>query len=432
METGMKYDVVVAGGGPAGIGAAIAATRNGARSLLIEGTNCLGGMLTNGLVGMIRTAGDGGGIVREFWDRLVQVDGATVSDTHVAIQPCVARVVALDMAQESGVDVLFHTLAEGVRKEGQALTGVTIANKGGRQLVECQVAVDATGDGDLAAWAGAPFDKGREGDGYLQAVSLNFVLAGVDMTKRPTWEEFKRVCGEALSRGEIELPPPNKTLDFGTECPGRPPTHVLFQYDMATHIDASDPRSLTDGEAHCHRRILKIWRFLRRNFEAYRNSVIVNIATYLGVRETRRIRGEKTLTEADVLEGRKHPDGISRCSWYMDLHDGQDKHPIEEYRARRAPPKGDFYEIPYGCLVPLEVENLLVSGRCISSTRPANGSLRLQPTCMNTGQAAGTAAAVSVRRGITPRQVAGEELRGILAEQGMELQAQGGRALVRS
>lgn len=417
----MNYDIVVAGGGPAGIGAAIAAARNGAKTLLVEGTNCLGGMLTNGLVGMIRTAGDNAGIVREFWDRLAEVDGAEVTDSHAVINPCVGRIVALDMAQGSGVDVLLHTLAEEVAMDGDALTGVYLANKGGRQPAECKVAVDATGDGDLAAWAGACYDKGREGDGYLQAVSLNFVLAGVEMDKRPTWDEFRAACEEALDRGEIELPPPNRTLHFGRAYPGAPPGVVEFQYDMAIHIDASDPRSLTEGEAICHQRILKIWRFLKQNFECYRNSVLLHIATYLGVRETRRIHGEKTLTEQDVLEARKHPDGIARCSWYMDLHDGQDKHPLQEYRARRAPPKGDFYEIPYGCLVPREVDNLLVSGRCISSTRPANGSLRLQPTCMNTGQAAGTAAALCVKHDVTPRQIEGEELRGILVRQGMEL-----------
>ena len=417
----MKYDVVVAGGGPAGIGAAVAAARNGAKTLLTEGTNCLGGMLTNGLVGMIRTAGDGGGIVREFWNRLVEAEGAEITESHAVIHHCVGRIVALELAQESGVDVLLHTLAEGVEMAGPSVRGVYLANKGGRQIAECEIAVDATGDGDLAAWAGAPFDKGRDGDGYLQAVSLNFVLAGVEMEKRPTWDDFMAACREALERGEIELPTPNKTLHFGSKWPGSPPGVFHFQYDLATHIDASDPRSLTEGETVCHQRILKIWHYLKRNFEAYRNSVILHIATYLGVRETRRIHGEKTLTEADVLEARKHPDGISRCSWYMDLHDGQDKHPLQDYRARRAPPKGDFYEIPYGCLLPQQVENLLVSGRCISSTRPASGSLRLQPTCMNTGQAAGTAAALAVERGTAPREISGEELRQVLVRQGMEL-----------
>ncbi len=414
------FDVIVAGGGPAGIGAAVAAARNGATTLLVEGTNCLGGMGTNGLVPMIRTAGDDGGIVHEYWDRLARAGGAELSEKRVSIQPCVARIVALEMVREAGADVLLHTFLAGAQRDGQALARVNIANKGGVQSLSCRAAVEATGDGDLAVGAGAPFDKGGE-DGRLQAVSLNFELAGVDRSKRPTWEDFQRITGDALARGEIELPAKHQALHFGSQRPGYPEGVVRFQFDMAMGIDASDPESLTQGEILCHQRVLKIWRFLKQTFAAYEHSVLINIATYLGVRETRRIRGEQTLTEADVLEGRKHPDGISRCSWYMDLHDGQDKRPLEEYRAARRPPDGDFYEIPYGCLVPLAVDNLLVSGRCISSTRPANGSLRLQPTCMNLGQAAGTAAAVCVDRSITPRALQGEELRGLLKEQGMEL-----------
>jgi len=149
--------------------------------------------------------------------------------------------------------------------------------------------------------------------------------------------------------------------------------------------------------------------------------LLIEKTNCLGVRETRRICGENTLTEEMVLKAVKPRDGVTRCSWYMDLHDGQDKHPIRLYRAARRPADGDYYEIPYGRLVPRKVENLLVSGRAVSSTRAANGSLRLQPTCMNLGQAAGTAAALSVQQTRHPRSIDGARLRQHLIEQGMEL-----------
>ena len=415
----MEFDIVVAGGGPAGIGAAVAAARNGARTLLVEGTNCLGGMGSNGLVPVIRTAGDDGGIAKELYDRLVAVDGAERTATHYWVNPCVNRVVALDLVLEAGVKVLLHTRAEGVEMDGPRVTGVYLANKGGRQLAKAGLAIDATGDGDLAAWAGAPFDKGREQDGWLQAVSLIFYLAGVDVGRFPPRAEFDRLVSEAFARGDLDMPPHQATLSHGHQSPSFPPGVVRFMFDTAIGIDASDPEGLTEGEIVCHRRMFKVWRFLKEHVPGYEGSAIVNMASYLGVRESRRIRGEATLVEADVLQARKHPDGICRASFYMDTHDGQAKTP--EYKKSLAPPEGDFYEIPYGCLVPLAVDGLLVSGRCISSTRPANGSMRLQPTCMNTGQAAGTAAALGLRRGLRPRDLDGREVRALLVEQGMAL-----------
>lgn len=418
----MNSDVIVVGGGPAGLAAALAAARNGAAVLLVEQSNCLGGMLTNGLVPMLRTAGDAGGLVRELWERLAAADGALISERTVQINPCVYRAVAFEMALAAGVHILLHTFAADAAMPDGHLRGVWLANKGGYALAECRLAIDASGDGDLAAWAGAPCDKGRAEDGALQAVSLNFILAGVAKEKLPPDAEFKRICADGLARGEIDLPPPNKTLSHGAgQQIGLPPGVIRYQYDMATQIDATNPHSLTRGEIVCHLRVLKIWRFLKKHFAAFENSVILDIASTLGVRETRRICGRQTLTEADVREGRKHPDGIAKCSWYMDLHDGQEKLPRREYRAQRAPPAGDYFEIPFGCLIPKSVDNLLAAGRCISSTRSANGALRLQPTCMNTGQAAGTAAAWCLQRDVAPSSLDGAELRLALKKQGMDL-----------
>ena len=416
--TDYEVEVLVVGGGPAGVGAALGAARHGADTLLVEGTNALGGMISNGLITtMLRVAGCEGGIVREIRSKLEAWDSVDISERGAVVNPSVFKLIVLQMAKEAAVRLLFHSQVAEVLMEGNGLAGVRMANKGGIQSARAQVIVDATGDGDVAARAGVPFEKGRE-DGYLQAVSLNFELAGVDRSCRLPWAEFVALSGQAIKDGRITLPPHVKTLHFGG--PRIYPSGLAhFQLDTATHIDGSDPESLTDGEIKSHECVLQIWRFLKAHVPGFENSVIINIASYLGVRESRRIMGEYVLNEDDVLSARKFPDGISRGSFYMDVHDGQTKTP--EYKASLSPPEGDFYEIPYRCLVPLDVDGLLVSGRCISSTRMANGSLRIQATCMNTGQAAGTAAALCVQRGIQPRELSGSELRQILIEQGMEL-----------
>ena len=414
------FDVIVVGGGPAGIGAAIAAARHGVSVLLIEKTNCVGGMLTNGLVSMIRAAGDGGGIVREFWQRLASEGCAEITDSNTWIDMFAARVTLLDMLDEAGVNLLLHTHLAGVITSGHSVAGIQTANKDGLGSTNCRIAIDATGDGDVAVMAKVPYEKGSE-DGQLQAVSLNFVLAGIEEDSLPNRDEFRASCREAFDSGRLELAPPARTLHYGHSGLGYPRGVRHFQFDMADHIDGSEAASLTEGERICHQRIFAIWKFLRSSFRAFENSIIIDVASHLGVRETRRICGENTLTEHMVMTAAKSRDGVTRCSWYMDLHDGQDKNPLDLYRAARRPPEGDYYEIPYGCLVPKRAENLLISGRSISSTRAASGSLRLQPTCVNLGQAAGTAAALSIRESSVPRSIDGTQVRNDLYEQGMEI-----------
>jgi len=416
----MAYDVVVAGGGPAGVGAAVAAARNGARTLLVERSAGLGGMMTSGMVGMIRTAGDNGGVVRELRERLVADGAAWVTETHAWVNHCAARGAALEMVLESGAEVAFWSMLCAAEMSGRRLAGAVLADKAGQRRVEAKVFIDATGDGDLAALAGAAFDKGGD-KGQMQAVSLNFQLIGVDADHRPSVEELRAACADGLAKGELDFPAHIRSTGLGSPRLGFPPDLLHFQTDLAMGVDGGDADSLSAGEALCQRRVMKMWRFLRSRFAAYRESQIVSIASMLGLREGRRVRGVKTVTEEDVLRARKAPDAVTRCSWYMDLHDGQDKQPIETYRSSRRPPSGDWYEIPYGCLVPAEVDGLLTSGRCVSSTRPANGSLRLQSTCMNLGQAAGVAAALCARQGLQPRGIDGVALNALLKEQGMEL-----------
>ena len=423
----LETDIVVAGGRLAMVRAAIAATRNGARVVLVEASNALGGMGTIGLVPALAVeAGGTGGIVRELIDRLLAFDAIATEPLrtgkgHAYFNPCVCRMILLQAVADAGVTLILHARADGVETDaaGTRVTGVHVSHKGGRQLVRCQVAVDATGDGDLAAWAGAAFEKGREGDGQLQAVSLNFELIGVELDRKPPWEEVIALSRQACADGELELLEHMNTVHFGSRPTMYPSGFVHYQTDLAFGVDASDQESLTRGEMLCHERVFKIWQFLRKHVSGFERSVLVNVAAYLGVRESRRIAGACRLVEDDVLAGRKFDDGICRCSYYMDTHDGVVKTP--EYKRSLSPPEGDFFEIPYGCLVPEAVDGLLVAGRCISSSHFANGAIRVQPTCMNTGQAAGTAAALCVQRALLPRELPGDELRAVLIRQGMAL-----------
>ncbi|MCP3967652.1 MAG: FAD-dependent oxidoreductase [Lentisphaerae bacterium] len=379
----MKYDVIVAGGGPAGIGAAVASARNGAKTLLIEASNARGGMGTNGLVPYIRTAGDNGGIINEYWQRMVD---------------------------------------EGVEMNGSAVSGVYVASKNGRSFFEASMFVDATGDGNLFAWADALFSKGRQEDGRLQAVSLNFQIGGIDREKLPPKEEFKAIVARAIQSGELDMTEYTfRYLSMGAPAPGLPDNIHKYQFDFDFDTDASEAVSYSRGEIICQQRVLQFWRFLKNQITGFENAALVNLASSLGVRETRRIHGLEIMTAEDVMTGRKRPDGICRCSWYMDIHDEQDKIPLKEYCAARACPPGDYFEIPYGCLISPCINNLLGAGRFISSTRAANGAIRLQATCMNTGQAAGTAAAVCHNRKLKAQDLKGSELRTILINQGIEI-----------
>ena len=417
----MQYDVIVVGGGPAGVGAAISAARNGAKTILLEVSNALGGMGTNGLVPFIRTAGDKGGIIHEYWKRMLEVDACVLNDTHAYVNTCLGKLVLNEMVSEAGVEIRFHSPASGVKVDDSSITGVYVADKSGSSFLKSKVVVDTTGDGDIAAWSGVPYKKGDE-SGRLQAVSFNFHIGGINLEILPEHEKFKILVSEAIEAGELDMPQYTlKYLSSGSTARGLPPNTHKYQFDFDFDTDASDPVSFSRGEMLCQQRTLQFWRFLKKHVPGFENASMINLASALGVRETRRITGLKTLTEDDVLTGKKYSDGICRCSWYMDLHDGQNKYPLKEYRAKRAPRSGDFYEIPYACLIPEGMNNLLVAGRCISSTRPASGAIRLQATCMNTGQAAGTAAAISINKQIPPPELNGVELRDILKQQGMEL-----------
>jgi len=433
-----EYDVVVCGGGPAGIGAAVAAGRAGARTLLIEATSCLGGLIGNaGLQGFCDSPG--GPIFDEFVERLLELGAAQWRiDTErfrppgrLWYHPETARALTLEMVTNAGVESLLSTFAEGAWVPDGRVEGVFIATKRGRQLVRAKAVVDCTADADIAADAGAPFLYGDPEDGHIQVCSFRWVMGDVDTEcferERPGDEELAAVFAQAVREGAIR--PPDGLF-------GHDPATFPFDGESGTvraegwelrEIDATDPVENSRALAQSQLAALQIVRFCRAHLPGYGECRIERFPTSLGIRESRRIAGHYTLTQDDVLAGRKFEDGVAPAWFWLDLHDPpphEEPHTLEYVKANQ-PPAGDWYEIPYRCLLPRGVKGLLVAGRSISADRKAHGSLRIMPTCMFIGAAAGTAAAIAAAEGTDVSELDGARLKHtLLADTVWETQPQ--------
>lgn len=400
-----RFEVVVAGGGPAGLAAAIASARGGAETLLIERYGFLGGMATAGLVGpFMRTVGVEG-VFTELLNHMARLGGAVGN----AFDPEVFKYVADRMVEEAGVKLLLHTLVVGALMEGEAVKGLIVENKCGRGVVLAKVVIDATGDGDVASFAGAPFNKGREEDGLTQPATLMFRLGGVKPAKVDV-EEVNKLFQEARGRGEISIP--QESVTFGCRGSTVRDGEVSVNWTRVVKVDGVDASDLTKAEVEARRQVMEAIAFYRKHVPGYEGCYLIDTAPQVGVRESRRIIGEYILTKEDVLEGRRFNDAIARCSYPIDIHNpegpGTTWIPLNP---------GAWYEVPYRCLVPKKIENLLVAGRCISATHEAHSSLRIMPTCISIGQAAGVAASIAVKSGLAPRKIDVEILKRELQRQ---------------
>ncbi|MCX7777385.1 MAG: FAD-dependent oxidoreductase [Armatimonadetes bacterium] len=436
-----KVDVLVVGGGVAGVAAAISSARNGMNTLLIEGQFALGGLVTLGYVCYL--AGYPEGIGNELLERLTEV-GAVSPQRRIA-DPEKTKHILEEMVMESGARILYGTMAIDSIVEGGVIKGVIVHNKSGIQAILAERVVDCSGDGDVAAYAGAPFEVGwDEKGGYNQAVSLDFVLANVDWHKFQSsvkrWYNYlQEIAFKAVEKGVL-----SKLVETGYlgPLPGRQPEgcEVYVCSAHSRNCRTTDAEDLTRIAIEQRRQMREIVEFYRKYVPGFENCRLVYSAPMLGIRDSRRIIGEYVLTAEDIVLARKFEDAIARDTHGFDIHNPTDlphiKHthlkepkepavcfPSEEkagmYDAYLRP--GEYYEIPYRCLVPLNVENLLVAGRCLSSTFEAQSGARLIFTCMTMGQAAGTAAAISIRKNVTPRQVDVQALRAKLIEQGVRL-----------
>jgi len=421
-----EYDVIVCGAGPAGLGAAIAAARGGAKVLLVERAFYVGGMSTaTGINCWCDTPG--GAIFDELEARVGKLgkasrrfdpQGYLWEKGRVTLHGETVKAVALKMVLEAGAEVLFGTVAARALVDSGSVRSVVLANKGGLSLACLRVVIDCTADADVAASAGARFLKGDPEDGRLMHVNFMFSLGGVDLEKaqREALPD-ERVVGllrEAHRRGELHAP--HGAFRPRPEVfPYHPPEGCLIlNYWEIEGVDASDPLAVSATVAECQVIALEVVEFCRGNLPGYEKCEISRFWDVLGTRESRRVVGLYELTREDVLAGRKFEDGVARACFFIDFHDSPPGRSIPydlAFKRRNSPPPGDWYEIPYRCLVPESVQGMLVAGRCISADRSALASLRVMPTCMFTGQAAGTAAALAVAAGLKPHEVDAREVR---------------------
>jgi len=410
--TTSEHDVVVAGGGTAGVAAAVAAARNGADTILIERYGFLGGTMTAGLVNPFMTFHAGKeqiikGIFQEIIDRLKDMDG--YDEKTKAFDNEVMKIVLDQMIKETGVKLLLHTyIADALVTKGNAIRGVEAYNKSGRQVVLGKVIIDATGDGDVAVMAGAPYEKGREEDGLTQPMTLNFRMGGVDVERMPSREKINKLFEEAKAKGEIKIPREN-VLYFLTTRKGE----IHFNTTRIVKVDGTKADDLTYAEIEGRRQMVELIKFLKEKVSGFENAYLMMSAVQVGVRETRRIIGEYVLTGEDIVKARKFSDVIARGSYPIDIHS-----PTGEGTIIKRLPPGESYDIPYRCIVPKKVENLLIAGRCISCTHEAQAAIRVIPIVVAIGQAAGTAAALAAKLHVSPRKMDVSLLQETLKKQG--------------
>ena len=412
-----SYDVVVAGGGPAGVAAAVCAARLGAKTCLVEQTGIVGGVATSGLMSHW-TGNTRGGIYEEFLDRSKDSDDPALRQT---INPDKLQDAFLAMLAEAGAALRLYTFVSAPLMEAGCVAGIVCESKSGRHALRAKVVVDASGDGDVAARAGAAYELGRAGDHAMQPMTLMFKLGGVDTDRAifpPSFESLVDVpAGEIQALGKAELPAPaGHVLLYRSTLPGV----VTVNMTNFTHVDGTKAEDLTRAQIACHGQIAPIVDFLRRRAPGYENCYVIASAAQVGVRETRHFKGVSTITEDDILAARVFPDWVvAKAHFNFDIHNvegaGLDAHGCQHRFAQKT-----GYTIPYGCLVPETLDGLLLAGRSISGTHKACSNFRAMPICANIGQAAGIAAALAARADVRPRDLPVADIQAELRRQGVE------------
>ncbi|QTH43448.1 FAD-dependent oxidoreductase [Cohnella sp. LGH] len=448
-ETGIPVvldtDVLVIGGGPAGIAAALASARAGARTALVERYGFLGGNATAGLVGPFMTSYSDDGktqLVKGVFDELVRrmesFGGAVHPEKvrtgspysgffskghdHVTpFDPEAVKLAAAEMMEEAGVRTFMHTFFVDAIVENGRVNGAVLVNKSGLQAVRAKVTVDCSADADVASRAGAELETGRKSDGLTQPMTMFFRVAGVDDAEILKYVEehpeerdllFGSLIEEKRATGEWKVNKNHLGIYRTTQA-----GVWRVNTSRVQGLSGTSAEDLAQAELEGRRQVFELLAFFRKYFPGFRNAVLVDTATQIGVRETRRIVGEYMLTADDLISGRSFDDVVALYGYPIDIHSPNEVTTefSKEYHT------ANVYQLPYRILVPRSTEGLLVAGRCVSATHEALGAIRVMPCAFALGQAAGAAAALAAAEGAEPRGVNVKELQRMLLAQDVVL-----------
>ena len=406
-----NYDVVVVGSGPAGIAAAVCASRNGAKTLLIESCGRVGGISTSGMMSHF-TGRVGNRFYREILERAAKKNPFENGKIKIQIDPELLTLTYIEMLEEASVDILLYTTFCDVTMENNTVTGVICHSKDGFSAYSAKVVIDASGDGDVAFKSGAEYFKGREIDGRMQPATLMFKVGGVDMSRAVFPGSFETLVptdkGELQALAREKLPSPaGHVLLYESTIPGI----VTCNMTNVIGIDGTKAEDLTRAEIICRKQMPLILDFLREYAPGYENCYIIGSASLIGIRETRHFKGVKTITEQEIADAVQHEDYVVYDAYFnFDVHNitgaGLDKTGCQ-HKFKQT----NGYTIPYGCMVPEKIDGLLLAGRNISGTHMAHSNYRAMPICVGIGEACGIAAAIAAACGRTPREINATEIR---------------------
>lgn len=436
-----RYDVIVIGGGPAGCAAAIGAARDGARTLLVEQIGFLGGSGTAALVPAFCPFSDreqaicrglGLEILEEMKSHMPHLPGEMIDWVPIDVEWL--KTIYEQRVVAAGAEILFHThfvdvVQADTSHARQQLDGVLLHNKSGLQRYAAKVVIDCTGDGDVAAAAGASYEKGAPDTGELQPLTMCFVLSGIDNEVLQAWLYadnaknllLKPVIAEAKKAGDLNI------VEEAANVAYQSPTTIGLNFSHVFDVDATDGVALSRAHVEGRKLIRHLTDFIRKYMPGCENAYLVHSGVQIGVRETRRILGDYVLTLDDYLARQTFEDEIARNAYYIDIHLSKEQWEAQlgkeidwDEQIHQYEP-GESHGIPYRCLVPRDLHNVLVAGRCISTDRAVQGSTRVMPNCLAMGEAAGAAAAMAIQHAGDVRGIEVGRLRERLRDSGQYL-----------